>query len=327
MNSLRTITYYQEVFSQALENEALSDQPPELYDPIKYILSIGGKRIRPTLLLMTCDMFGGNIQEAIPAALAIEMFHNFTLVHDDIMDKAPIRRGKETVYKKWNTNIAILAGDTMMPLSYDFILQLDERKLKEVLRLFNHTAKQVCEGQQFDLNFETQNDVSIDQYLHMIQLKTAVLIGASLKIGAQLADASLTDQENIYNFGLNLGMAFQLRDDYLDVFGDENVFGKKNGGDIASNKKTYLFLKAHELAESAQRKELTLAFSTELENSSDKIATVISIYNQLNIKDYSEKLINTYFNKSIEFLKNISVDPERKKELKILASGIVNRNY
>jgi len=327
MNSLRTITYYQEVFRQALENEALSDQPPELYDPIKYILSIGGKRIRPTILLMTCDMFGGSIQEAIPAALAIEMFHNFTLVHDDIMDKAPIRRGKETVYKKWNTNIAILAGDTMMPLSYDFILQLDERKLKEVLRLFNHTAKQVCEGQQFDLNFETQNDVSIDQYLHMIQLKTAVLIGASLKIGAQLADASLTDQENIYNFGLNLGMAFQLRDDYLDVFGDENVFGKKTGGDIASNKKTYLFLKAHELAESVQREELTLAFSTELENSNEKIATVISIYNQLNIKDYSEKLINTYFDKSIKFLENISVGPERKKELKILANGIVNRNY
>jgi len=324
---MHSISYYQQKFNEALKAEILSDYPAELYNPIKYILSLGGKRIRPTLLLMSCEMFGNTVETGIPAALAIEMFHNFTLIHDDIMDEAPIRRGKETVYKKWNTNIAILAGDTMMPLSYDYILRVEDGDLRKVLEVFNQTAKEVCEGQQFDLNFETSKEVSISQYLEMIRLKTAVLIAASLKIGAQIAHASLNDLDNIYEFGLNIGMAFQLRDDYLDAFGDENIFGKQTGGDITTNKKTFLYLKALELADDDQYEKLVSLFSQNDLDNSMKIDSVIGIYNQLDIKTHTENLIENYFVKSLDFLDKISLGDDKKEELKKLAYKIVDREY
>lgn len=324
MHSIKEI---QKKFRLALEAEIISDHPAELYDPIRYIMSIGGKRIRPTLLMLGCEIFGGDIDDAIPAALAVEMFHNFTLVHDDIMDKAPIRRGKETVYKKWNTNIAILAGDTMMPLSYDYILRCDEALIKDVLLIFNQTAKEVCEGQQLDLNFETADTVSIDQYLEMIRLKTAVLLGSSLKIGSILAKASKENIENIYQFGLNLGMAFQLRDDLLDVYGDTILFGKQTGGDIATNKKTFLYLKAIELADTQQKKVLLDNFSKILTDNTEKVEAVIGIYNTLEMKSHSEKLIDDYFQEALKFVDLLSLNEEKKDLLNILAYQIVDRDY
>ena len=323
---IHSVSYLQEAFNKALEEEKINNKPPELYDPIKYILSIGGKRIRPTMLLMACDLFGGDFREAMPAALAIEMFHNFTLVHDDIMDKAPLRRGKETVYKKWNTNIAILTGDTMMPLAYDFILYINESKLKDVLKVFNQTAKEVCEGQQFDLNFETSENVTISQYIEMIRLKTSVLIGGSLKIGGIIAGTSERNLDNLYLFGINIGLAFQLKDDLLDVYGNEDVFGKQNSGDIVANKKTYLYLKAFELARGSDRNVLKHYFDKELDDNLEKIKTVRKIYDKLKIYRHTESLIDFYYEKAMKYFESIDVDREAKQELRSVAKGLIHRD-
>ncbi|MEI7982215.1 MAG: polyprenyl synthetase family protein [Bacteroidota bacterium] len=245
MHSLESI---QQRISTAFSSAQFLNEPVKLYEPITYTLGQGGKRIRPVLVLLACDLFGGDPEKAVFPAMGLEIFHNFTLLHDDIMDNAPLRRGQETVHKKWNDNTAILSGDTMFVLAYEYVAKTDPALLPEVLRLFNDTARKVCEGQQYDMNFETQSNVTIEKYMMMIRLKTAVLIACSLKLGAIIALADPAEAENIYHFGMELGLAFQLQDDYLDAFGDTTVFGKEIGGDIITNKKTFLFLKAFEVA-------------------------------------------------------------------------------
>jgi len=245
---MQQIVQLQNSINQYISNKTYGASPVELYEPINYIMSLGGKRLRPCLLLMACDMFGGDVEQALAPALAIEVFHNFTLMHDDIMDKAPLRRGKPTVHEKWNANTAILSGDVMMVESNKLIMQVKDNILRPVLDVFNDTAVGVCEGQQIDMNFETRQDVQIDEYINMIRLKTAVLVGGALKMGALVGGADDAEGTLLYNFGEQLGIAFQLQDDILDVYGDPKKFGKQVGGDIISNKKTYLLIKALELA-------------------------------------------------------------------------------
>jgi len=257
---MEKIAEYQALITKLIDLQDYKKEPPELYDPIIYVMSQGGKRLRPMFTLLACDMFGGDITHALYPALAIEMFHSFTLIHDDIMDKAPIRRGEETVYKKWNSDIAILSGDTLFAMAYQNATQTDNRLIKPILEVFSKTAIEVCEGQQYDMNFETARKVSLEEYIEMIRLKTAVLIGASVKIGAIAAGADYTSIRNLYDFGVSFGLAFQLMDDLLDVYGNLEQFGKIRGGDIASNKKTYLYLKALELGDKEQKKQLKKLF-------------------------------------------------------------------
>lgn len=310
-----------------LAKENLDFAPDEIYKPISYTLSLGGKRLRPVLALMACDLFGGNIDDAIYPAIGIEVFHNFTLLHDDIMDKAPIRRGKPSVYKKWDTNIAILSGDTMFALAYKYICKTKADNLREILDVFNKSAIEVCEGQQYDLNYETQKNVSIEDYIKMIKLKTAVLIGASLKTGASIAKASKKETDKIYDFGINLGIAFQLRDDILDVFSNESEFGKKTGGDIITNKKTYLYLKAFELAKGETLLSLSKYFNDENIDSTKKVKTVKEIYNLLKVRELAEKEINKYSEKAFYQLNNINVDNDRKHYLQSLAEKLMVRSH
>ena len=274
LNMKTTINEIQKIIEKQIDNINFKKAPNELYGPIAYTLKLGGKRLRPALCLMGCDMFGGNINEALQPALGIELFHNFTLLHDDIMDKAPLRRGKETVYNKWNTNTAILAGDTMMAIAYDFIMKAPEVVRTKIFSIFNKTAIEVCEGQQYDMNYESQNDVTIDKYLEMIRLKTAVLLAGSLKIGAVIGGANENDTQKLYSFGENIGIAFQLKDDLLDVFSNEDKFGKKSGGDIITNKKTFLYLKAFELAEGKTYDSLWFYFNKKFENNLEKVKGV-----------------------------------------------------
>ncbi|HEX3386318.1 MAG TPA: polyprenyl synthetase family protein, partial [Mucilaginibacter sp.] len=272
--------------------------PAELYEPIKYILSLGGKRMRPALLLMACDLFGGDTNKALPPALAIEVFHNFTLMHDDIMDNAPLRRGKITVHERWNRNVAILSGDVMLVESYKLMMQVHPNLLGQVLSIFNNTAVGVCEGQQFDMEFEQRNDVHIDEYINMIRLKTAVLLGGALKIGAVIGGAGEQDAALLQTFGEQLGVAFQLQDDILDVYGDPEKFGKQVGGDILSNKKTFLLIKALELANAEQAAELNRWFSNTQFNSKEKIDAVTGLYDQLGIRNQAWKTMHTYADKA-----------------------------
>ncbi len=310
-----------------LSEEKLDFAPDEIYKPILYTLSLGGKRLRPVLALMACDLFGGNIEDAIYPAIGIEVFHNFTLLHDDIMDKAPIRRGKPSVYKKWDTNIAILSGDTMFALAYKYICKAKVDNLREILEIFNKSAIEVCEGQQFDLNYETQKDVSIADYTKMIMLKTAVLIGASLKTGASIAKAPKEEAEKIYDFGINLGIAFQLRDDILDIFGDESEFGKKTGGDIITNKKTFLYLKSFELAEGETLLSITKYFNDKSIDDTTKVKTVKEIYNKLKVRELAEEEITKYSQKAFYHLDNINIEDNKKLELRSLAEKLMVRKY
>ena len=311
----------------ALEKLDYNRQPEELYTPIDYTLSLGGKRIRPVLCLMACDMFGGKIEDAIPAALGLEIFHNFTLLHDDIMDEAPIRRGKKSVYKKWNTNVAILSGDTMMAVAYGQIMETPENMHSSVFKIFNQTAIEVCEGQQYDMNFETAENVGINDYLEMIRLKTAVLLAGSLKIGAVIGGADKENAESLYRFGENIGIAFQLKDDLLDVFSDEQKFGKKTGGDILSNKKTYLYLKAFELAKGETLESLTSLFNGNQKNETDKVKGVIVIYEHLNIKQLAEELIEKYYLLAMTSLEKVKVSNSQKAELRKFADTLKGREY
>jgi geranylgeranyl diphosphate synthase type II len=276
---------------------------------------------------MGCDLFGGPIDKALSPAIGIEIFHNFTLLHDDIMDQASIRRGKETVYKKWNTNIAILSGDTMLVLAYDFLSKSDPELLPELFSIFNLTGRQVCEGQQFDMNFESKEHVSLEEYIEMIRLKTAVLLGCSLKTGAIIAHAPQEEAEKLYKFGENLGLAFQLQDDLLDSFGNEEKFGKEIGGDIVCNKKTFLYLKAIELAGPAQLKELKKYFSGHPFDPQDKIEAVRNIYRQLNIPDSVYDLITAYFLKAMKFLEKVNADPASKAELIRFSNQLLKREF
>jgi geranylgeranyl diphosphate synthase type II len=301
--------------------------PAELYEPIYYILSMGGKRMRPALLLMACDLFGGDVEKALSPALAIEVFHNFTLMHDDIMDNAPLRRGKVTVHEKWNKNAAILSGDVMLIEGYKLMMQVEDRLLRVILDIFNDTAVGVCEGQQLDMDFENRNDVKVDEYIYMIKLKTAVVLGGALKIGSILGGADMKDAELIAEFGENLGLAFQLQDDILDVYGSPEKFGKQVGGDIISNKKTYLLIRSLELANTSQKAELNKWLGANEFDNQEKVEAVTAIYNSVQVKQYAETTMHTYADKAFEALEKINLPEENKQYLRDFADSLMVREY
>lgn len=316
-----------DVIDRALANLSYNNEAPRLIDPIKYILSIGGKRLRPVMSLMACNLFSDKIDDAIIPAAGLEIFHNFTLVHDDIMDRSTMRRGFPSVHNKWNVNQAILSGDVMAFVANECFLQTPAENLVRVFRIFNKAAVEVCVGQQIDMNFEKAVIVSQGEYLRMIELKTAVLLAASLKIGAVIGAADEKDAELLYDFGRNLGLAFQIQDDVLDVWGDSKVFGKKQGGDIASNKKTFLYVKAMEAASGKQGKQLHDLFS-EKENDPDvKIKKVTELYDELNLRETTETIAYDYINKAFGFLQKVSVDEKRKKEMTNLAISLIGRDH
>ncbi len=322
---MEKIQQLQQHFTDFLKKCDLDGQPSELYAPISYTLMQPGKRLRPMLCLLANDLFGGNEDDALWPALALETFHNFTLIHDDIMDKAPMRRGLPTVYQKWNSDIAILSGDNMLAMAFEFALKAP--KGAEAARLLGKVAREVCEGQQYDLNFETQDKVSIDEYLEMIRLKTAVLLATSLQMGAMLAGADAKDQQAIYDFGIALGISFQLQDDILDLYSDVEVFGKRHGGDIADNKKTYLYLKALELASERDRKRLIQLFETRIDHDEEeKIAEVKAIYDRLKVKEAVEEVMAAYDRKAFASLDSISIPEEKKSHLKRYAEKLAGRN-
>lgn len=323
---MEKIAEYQALITKLIDLQDYKKEPPELYDPIIYVMSQGGKRLRPMFTLLACDMFGGDITHALYPALAIEMFHSFTLIHDDIMDKAPIR-GEETVYKKWNSDIAILSGDTLFAMAYQNATQTDNRLIKPILEVFSKTAIEVCEGQQYDMNFETARKVSLEEYIEMIRLKTAVLIGASVKIGAIAAGADYTSIRNLYDFGVSFGLAFQLMDDLLDVYGNLEQFGKIRGGDIASNKKTYLYLKALELGDKEQKKQLKKLYSNKRLQADEKINQVVEIYNQLNIRNEVVSLMEQYYKESLRSLDAVVADERKKEVMRVFTWQLYNRNY
>ena len=298
--------------------------PADLYNPITYTLGLGGKRLRPLLVLASCQMFGGEITDAIHPAIGIELFHNFTLLHDDIMDAAPLRRGKETVYKKWNSNVAILAGDTMFAIANKYMLRTRLAAISQVVELFNQTAIEVCEGQQYDMDYEIREQVTIEEYIEMIRLKTAVLLAASLKTGAIIAGASASDCEYIYQFGLNIGLAFQLKDDLLDVYGVQEKFGKVSGGDIIAGKKTYLYLKALD-STGSQTESFRTLYSSHTIDSSEKVAKVKQIFNTLNIEQHTRKLIDEYYQKALADLSHISLSEEAMEALTEYTAGLMER--
>ena len=313
----------QQRIEKAISELSYPQHPGNLYDPIHYIMNLGGKRLRPALVLIAADLFQGNIEEALPAALAIETFHNFTLIHDDIMDNAPLRRGQQTVHEKWGTNNAILSGDVMMVESNKLLTQTRVDVLKDVLDTFNTTAQGVCEGQQLDMEFELRDDVNIDEYIDMIRLKTAVLVGGAMKIGATIAGASKEEAQLIYEFGENLGVAFQLQDDILDVYGDPEKFGKQVGGDIIANKKTYLLLKLQELA---GKEDLAVLEEQSLnEVATNKIDNITALYDSYQIKESASAQMRDYLDKAFNALDRIQVPQEQKKELVTLANALMHR--
>jgi geranylgeranyl diphosphate synthase type II len=300
-------------------------EPQELYEPIAYTLEEGGKRLRPVLVLLACDLFDGDLEKALYPAMGLEIFHNFTLLHDDIMDQASIRRGKQAVHKKWNANTAILSGDTMFVLAYEYVAKTDPALLPRVMDLFNDTARKVCEGQQYDMNFETRKDVSIEEYMMMIRLKTAVLIACSLKLGAILSHAGTAEAENIYQFGIHLGLAFQLQDDYLDAFGEVSKFGKAIGGDIVTNKKTFLYLNAFDRAREDDLIKLTHLFTDREIGNNEKTEGIVDLYRKLKIDQLTGREIEAQLELALEILDSLAVDPGRKTELRNLALGMKRR--
>jgi len=315
----------QELINEAVDQLKLPSYPDTLYDPVGYILSLGGKRMRPALLLMACDLFGGDVGAAISPALAIEVFHNFTLMHDDIMDNAPLRRGKTTVHERWGRNTGILSGDAMLVLSYQLMMKVEEHLLREVLEIFNRTALGVCEGQQLDMDFEQRDEVHLDEYLEMIRLKTSVLLGASLKIGALIGGAEMEDAGLLNSFGEYLGVAFQLQDDILDVYGDPDKFGKQVGGDILSNKKTWLLIRALELATGTHKAELDNWIALKEFDNAEKVAAVTKIYDELNIRQYAEQAMETFADKAFMALDAINLPEAHKQYLRNFADGLLVR--
>lgn len=313
-----------EIRSQRLK--LTGQPPPELYAPIDYSLDMGGKRLRPVLLLMAYNLFSDEIEKALPAALALEIFHNFTLLHDDIMDKANMRRNKPTVHQKFSENSAILSGDAMAFLSYHYLMKSSSDQLFEVTRLFTETALKVCEGQQYDMDFENRQDVTEGEYLEMIRLKTAVLLACSLKAGALLASASPENARLLYDYGINMGLAFQLQDDLLDTFGNQEKFGKKIGGDIVANKKTFLLIKALEEASGNQKKELQEWLGKKEFNDGEKIETISAIFRDLNIPKIAEDKIDFYFTTASKILNDLPVDEPKKGSLKRLSKNMLKRN-
>tara|TARA_B110001452_G_scaffold266633_1_gene274010 strand:- start:2582 stop:3553 length:972 start_codon:yes stop_codon:yes gene_type:complete len=320
------ISKYSDALVAHLANKVTLKEPASLYEPIDYILTLGGKRLRPVLTLMSADFFGGNYKQALDASLAVEMFHNFSLVHDDIMDNAPLRRGHQTVHEKWDVNTGILSGDAMLILAYQLFETYRPEVFMQLAVLFSKTALEVCEGQQYDVDFETRNDVTISEYIKMIEYKTAVLIGASLQMGAIIADASASCQEKIYAFGKNLGIAFQLQDDYLDAFGNPLTFGKQVGGDIIANKKTFLYLTALQKSTPSKAQELSSLFATMPKNPSEKITAVKEIFVCSGAAKATEDEIARYTNTSISLLQDIKISQQHKDTLKSFADFLMNRN-
>ena len=325
---MKNFPQLQVLFLNFLEENLFRSAPQNLYEPVNYILNLGGKRIRPILCLLACQIFDEEVEKALPAAYSIELFHNFSLVHDDIMDQAPLRRGQTTVHEKYGTNTGILSGDVMLVYVYDYLLRLGkELPIVPIIEVLNQTAIEVCEGQQYDMDFEDRRDVTIEEYLKMIELKTAVLLAAALKIGGLIGGASQEEVDHLYEFGRNIGLAFQLQDDILDTFGDPAKFGKKIGGDIAQNKKTFLFLKALEVAEPATRSELAdLYYGTQIEELL-KIARVTALFKALKVQDLSEKIKDSYTAKAFKHLAAIAAPEERKKPLKDLANQLMDREH
>ena len=310
-----------------IANLSYERKPESLYAPVKYVLSMGGKRIRPTLMLLAYNMFKDDPERILMQAVGLETYHNYTLLHDDLMDHADLRRGHETVHKRWNDNQAVLSGDTMLVLAYERMAQGLTDKLGEVLSLFTQTALEIGEGQQYDIDFETRNDVSEEEYIEMIRLKTSVLLACALKIGAILGGASQTDADNLYKFGEQIGLAFQLQDDYLDVYGDPKVFGKAVGGDIASNKKTYMLINAFNCADDRQRKELQRLIGTEAFDRDEKVAAVTALYNEIGIDKMAKDKMDFFFEQSKRYLDAVSISEERKLELRAYAERMMKRKY
>ena len=320
-----TITELTEKINRHLAELQFTRQPQGLYDPVAYVLSLGGKRIRPLLMLMAYNLYREDVERIFSQATGIEVYHNYTLLHDDLMDKADRRRGKPTVHKVWNENTAILSGDAMLVLAYQFMAQCPAEKLKEVMDLFSLTALEICEGQQMDMNFETRKDVTEAEYIEMIRLKTSVLLSCSLKMGALLAGASDDDAQHLYDFGIRLGLAFQLKDDLLDVYGNPEVFGKNIGGDILCNKKTYLLIKAFELADPAQRQALEKWMDADTHAPEEKISAVTALYDEIGVKARCEALMETYADQARASLEAVSVSAQRKAELTALMEKLMHR--
>ncbi len=302
-------------------------KPVSLYNPIRYVLSMGGKRIRPTLMLLAYNLYKDNPESILMTACALETYHNYTLLHDDLMDNADLRRGQETVHRKWNANTAILSGDSMLVLSYERMMQCNPKYLKKVLNLFTETALEIGEGQQYDMDFESRMDVTESEYIEMIRLKTSVLLACALKMGAILADASEKDADALYKFGEQIGLAFQLQDDFLDVYGDPKVFGKSIGGDITSNKKTYLFINAYNNADNNQRAELDRWINAKEFDRKEKVAAVTHIYNEMGIAKMALHKISYYFEQSKKYIDAVGVSEERKVELKKFVECMMHRQY
>ncbi len=323
MNEL--IKSLSENIEDAIHSFSPGDQPQELYEPIRYILSLGGKRLRPLLVLLSYSQFKPDTHKIIHPAISVEVFHNFTLMHDDIMDKAPIRRGHSTVHKKWNENIAILSGDVMLIKAYELLAQVPGRFLAPAFQRFGITATQVCEGQQMDMNFEQRMDVSISEYLEMIRLKTAVLIGYSLELGALLAGQDIEIRRKMRESGINIGLGFQLMDDLLDVYADKSKFGKQVGGDILANKKTFLLIKALETAKGETKNTLLKWLEKEKYDPEEKISAVTGIYDELDIAEITNKTIHSFYNNGLRILEETDADPKVKKILLRYIGKLLNR--
>lgn len=323
---MQHIETYQNNFLNYLKTYTVDRNPKSLYDPINYILNLGGKRLRPVLTLMTADIFGGDYKKAFDAALSVEVFHNFSLVHDDIMDDAPLRRGKATVHEKWDLNTGILSGDAMLIMAYQLFENYEAKTFQALAKLFSKTALEVCEGQQFDIDFETRNNVTIPEYLKMIEYKTAVLVGAAMKMGAIVADTSEENQNLIYDFGRYLGTAFQLQDDYLDAFGNPETFGKQVGGDIIENKKTYLYLKAIEFSDKKTQTSILKWFETQPKDSTKKVDAVKSIFVSSGAEKATKQAVEDYTNKAFSVLEHLELSEDKKSLLKQFGMALMTRN-
>ena len=314
-----------EIINQYLSKLSYDRKPASLYEPIKYVLDLGGKRIRPILMLLSYNLYKDNPQEILSSACALETYHNYTLLHDDLMDEAPLRRGQQTVHMKWNANQAILSGDSMLVLAYERLAKCDTKHLEAVLSLFTETALQIGEGQQYDMEFEMRNDVAVEEYIEMIRLKTSVLLACATKMGAILADATQEDAENLYKFGEQIGLAFQLQDDYLDVYGDAKVYGKKIGGDIVSNKKTYMLITAFNQANTGQRAELENWINKKDFNTEEKIVAITRLYNEIGIDKLAKEKMNFYYEQGKNFLDAVKLPDERKEALAEYAAKMMKR--
>ena len=323
---MKTADELLQLINRYLDSLPYDRKPASLYAPIKYVLSMGGKRIRPTLMLLAYNLFKDDPEKILSSACALETYHNYTLLHDDLMDNADVRRGQPTVHKKWNANLAVLSGDSMLVLAYQRMTECDSH-LAEVLRLFTETALEIGEGQQMDMEFETRNDVCEEEYIEMIRLKTSVLLACAMKIGALLADAPADDADNLYSFGEKIGLAFQLQDDYLDVYGDPAVFGKAIGGDIVSNKKTYMLINAFNRADNAQRTELERWIRATDFDRQEKVKSVTGLYDEMGIDRLAQQKIAGYFNESKTYLDRVGVSDERKSELMRYAQRMMKRRY